>query len=111
MPFSTFKRGAHSREGQTQFHEGDGHGRPHPHYHRLGVEDAGHGRDAPEHPADEGVDDLEGGNIDEDGAGARLDDAVGEIFLECGGEPVVHVHLDGDEEIVTHLEDGDAFHG
>ena len=38
-------------------------------------------------------------------------DAVGEVVLEHGREPVVHVHLDGDQEELAHAEDWNAFHG
>src|SRR5262249_8281242 len=89
--------GAHAGKGEAKRHEGDGHRRSHAHHHRLRVEHSSNRRDAPEHAADERVDHLEGGDVDEDGAGARLDDAIGEILLQRHGEPVVHVDLHGDE--------------
>src|SRR4029453_4333740 len=83
----------------------------HADHHRLRVEHAGHGGDIAEHPADEGVHDLERGDVDEHGAGPGGDDPLGEIVLEGGGETIVHVHLDGHQEVVAHLEDRDALHG
>ena len=35
---------------------------------------------------------------------------VGQVVLQRHREAVVHVHLDGDQEAVAHLEDRDAFH-
>src|SRR5262249_10890542 len=55
-------------------------------------------------------DDLEGRDVDEDPVRPRRGDALREIVLERHRQPVVHVHLDADQQAVAHLEDRDAFH-
>src|SRR4051812_27655465 len=84
---------------QPELHERDRDGRLHTDDHRLGVEDARHRSDVAEHAADEGIDHLERGDVDEDAFGARADDPGREIVLQRHRHPVVHVHLDGHEEV------------
>src|SRR5689334_21029327 len=55
------QRGAHSGKRETQLDERDRDRRPHADHDGPRVEDARHRSDVPEHPADERVDDLEGG--------------------------------------------------
>jgi len=76
----------------------------------LGVEDARDRGDIVEHAADETVDDFQGGNVDQYALGAHGDDLAGQVLFERGGQPIMHVDLDGDEEAAPHLENGDAFH-
>src|SRR5207248_5468100 len=89
----------------------DGDGRLHAHHHRLRVEDAAHAGDVRQHPADEGVDDVQRADVDEHPARLVLGDAGGQVFLELHGQAVVHVHLDRHQQVVAHAEDRDAFHG
>ena len=70
MPRSTFERGLHARQRQSQFDQGDGDRRPHADDHRLGIEHARHRGDVVEHPADEAVDDLQRGDVDQHAFGA-----------------------------------------
>src|SRR5690606_10764814 len=72
------------------------------------VEHVGDARDGGEHPPDEGVDDLEPGDVDDHAACARLRDPVGEVLLELQGGVVLEVDLDRDEERRADLEDGDG---
>src|SRR5262249_14352540 len=72
--------GAHAGEGQAELDQRDGDRRSHAHHHRLRVKHPSDRRDGPEHAPDERIDHVEGGNVDEDGAGPRLDDAIGEVL-------------------------------
>jgi hypothetical protein len=47
--------GADSVQRHAQFHQRDGHGGPHPHHHRGGVQHPRHRRDVRQHPADERI--------------------------------------------------------
>src|ERR1041385_705114 len=102
--------GADSLEREAQLHEGDGDRRPHADHHRLRIEDAGHAGDVPQHPPDEGVDHFQGRYVDEDAPGPALHDLLRQVVLQAERQPVVHVHLDGDEEATSDLQDWDAFH-
>ena len=83
---------------------------PHPDHHRPGVEDGGDRRDRRDHPADEAVHDLEGGDVDQNAAGAGLDDALGEVLLQREGDVVLQVDLDRDQQDVADAKDRDALH-
>src|SRR5262245_60349515 len=109
-PLLDVQRRAHAGQCQTELDERDRDRRTHADDGRLRVEDARHRGDVAEHPADEGIDDLERRDVDEHAARAMLRDPLGEIVLQGHRETVVHVHLDGDEQAVTHLEDRDALH-
>src|SRR5687768_16696662 len=103
--------GAHARQGQAQLHERDGYRRPHPRHHRVRIQDAGHGRDVAEYAPDEGVHEIEGGDVDEHALRLVAADLLHEVVLQRHGQSVVHVHLDGHQEVRAHLEDRDPFHG
>src|SRR6185436_6505080 len=60
------ERRADAVQRQPELDERDRHGGLHADDDRLGVEDARHLGDVAEHSADEGVDDLERGDVDED---------------------------------------------
>src|SRR4029434_10462931 len=105
------ERGADPGQRQPQLDEGDGDGGLHADHHRLRVEHARDGGDATQHAADEGIHDLERGDVDEHRPRAMLDDALGEVLLKRRGQPIVHVHLHGDEEILPHLQDRGVIHG
>src|SRR5262249_29143292 len=104
------QRGPHAGERQAELDQRDRHGRPHSDDDGLGVEDARDGGDVVEHAPDEAVDDLERRDVDEHALRAVRDDLAGEVFFERGGEAVVHVHLDGDEQRVPELQDRDTVH-
>src|SRR5436305_312713 len=70
---------ANTWERNSELHERDGHGRLHPDSDRLGVEDARHPCDVSQHAADERIDDVERGDIDQDAAGAVAHDAIREV--------------------------------
>src|SRR6185312_14402428 len=103
--------GAHAAELEPELDQGDGHRRPHADDHGRRIEHAAHGGDVVEHAADEGIDDLQGRDVDHDAAGARRDDAVGEILLQLHRQAVVHVDLDRDQQAIADLEDRDLAHG
>ncbi len=75
------------------------------------VQDPCHPGNIGDHPADEGVHDLQRGDVNEDPASTRLGDPAGQIVLKSQRQPVVHVHLDGHQEKLAHAKDRDAFHG
>ena len=111
MPRSTFERRAHAGQRQAELDQRDRDGRPHADDDRLGVEHPRHRGDVAEHPADERVDHLERGDVDQHAAWRRVvDDLRGQIVLQRHRQPIVHVHLDGDQQELAHLEDRDAFH-
>ena len=74
------------------------------------VEHARHRRDVRDHAADERIDDVERRDVDEHAARAGLADARRELILQLHGEPVVHVHLDRDQEEITQPQNRDAIH-
>src|SRR5215831_18047580 len=102
------ERSAHTAQCETELNEGDRHGRLHADDNGLSVENLRYARDVAEHPADEAVDDLERRNVDQDPAGARGYDLLGEILLERHRQAVVHIDLDRDEEGPSELEDWNA---
>src|SRR5690242_14832021 len=97
--------GPHTGEGEAQLDQGDGDRRLHSHHHRLRVEDAAHARDVGEHAADERVHNVQRADVDEHAARLVVGDAGGQIFLQLHGEAVVHVHLDGHEQVPAHAQD------
>jgi hypothetical protein len=99
-----------ARQGQAQLHQRDGDGGPHADHDRLGVEDARHRGDVADHAADERIHDLERGDVDEHAPRPITHDAIGEVVLQRHGQPVVHVHLDADQQELVHLEDRNALH-
>src|SRR5512145_931959 len=80
--------GPHPGQPKPQFYQRDGHRRLHTHHHRLGIQHPGHGGDVPQHAADEGVDDLQGRDVDQDPPSPRLHDSPGQIVLQGEGQPV-----------------------
>src|SRR6187549_1207513 len=72
---------AHPGQGEAELHEGDGHRRPHARDHRVRVEDPGHGRNIAEHAPDEGVHEVEGGDVDEDALRLVAADLLHEVVL------------------------------
>src|SRR5262249_10225174 len=101
----------HSWEAQAQLDEGDGHGGAHAHHDRLGVQHARHARDVAQGAADERIDDLERGDVDQDSARAIADDRRGQLLLQGHHQAIVHLDLDGDEQELAHLEDADVLAG
>src|SRR5687768_13389994 len=75
--------GAYAGQRKAELDEGDGDGRLHADDHRLRIEHAGHGRRVGQHAADEGVDDVQRGDVDQDSPRAVLHDLRGEIVLQC----------------------------
>src|SRR5690606_30461735 len=67
-------------------------------------------RDGGDHAADEGVDDVQCRDLDQHAARGSGADAFGQVVLERQRKLVVHVHLDGDQQDVAHLQDRDALH-
>ena len=61
--------------------------------------------------SDKRIDDLQRRDVDQDAARASFDDSFREILLQGHGEAVMHVHLDGDQQELTHLQDGNSVHG
>src|SRR4029453_1492079 len=105
------ERGGDPGPRHPQRGEGDGDGGLHADHHRLRVEHARDGGDGAQHAAEKGTHDRERGDVDEPRPRAMLDDALGEVLLKRRGQPIVHVHLHGDEEILPHLQDRYAIHG
>src|SRR5262245_26437763 len=103
--------GADSFQVQPELDQRNRDRRPHADDDGLRVQDARHVRDVPQGAADERIDDLEGGDVDEHAPRAVLDDLVGQLVLQRHHEPVVHLDLNGDEQELPHLEDGDALAG
>ncbi len=83
---------------------------PHADDDRVGVEDARDGGDVVQHAADEAVDDLQRRDVDQHALGAVRDDLAGQIFLQRGRQPVVHVDLDGDEQRAAEFQNRNAVH-
>ena len=96
---------------KAQFHQSDGDRRPHPDHHGFRVQNARHGSDIAQHPADERVHHVERGNIDQYAAGMRAHNAFGQVLLQRHCQAVVHVHLDGDQEELAHLKNRNTLHG
>src|SRR6185503_13211126 len=67
---------AHAGQGEPELDEGDGDGRAHARDHGVRVQDAGHGRDVAEHAPDEGVHEVEGGDVDEHALGVVAPDLL-----------------------------------
>src|SRR6185312_15186098 len=105
------ERGSHTFERQPQLHERDGDSGLHSNHHRLRIQHAGHGGDVADHSADERVHHLERGDVHEDTSRTHRDDALGEILLQLQSEPVMHVHLDRDQEKLAHPQNRNLFHG
>src|SRR5262249_16611038 len=68
------ERRSHTLEPQSQFNECNRDGRLHSNHYRLCIQHAGHGRDIADHPADEGVNHLQRGDVEEDPACPYSDD-------------------------------------
>ncbi len=103
--------GADARQRQSKLDQGDGDRGLHADDHGLRIEDAGHGRDVAEHAADEGVDHLQRGNVDQHAAGALVATIfVGEIVLQGHRQLIVHVDLDGDQQTIAQTQNRDAVH-
>ena len=109
-PLVDVQRGAHAGQRQAQLDQRDRHRRPHADDHRHRIQHARHGSDIVEHAPDEGIDDLQRRDVDHHAARAVGDDPVGQIVLQRHGQPVVHVHLDGDQQAVADLQDRDLGH-
>jgi hypothetical protein len=60
--------------------------------------------DLGQHPAEEGVDDLHTGDVDEDTMHPGAGDGLREILLELLGRAVVQVSLERDQQDVTEPE-------
>ena len=88
------ERGAHARQRQPQLDQRDRDGRAHADHDRLGVEHARHRRDVADHAADERVDDLERGDVDQDAARPVWTMRSRQVVLQRHREAVVHVDLD-----------------
>ena len=69
------QRGADAGQRQAELDQRDRDRRPHADDDGFGIEDPRHGGDVGQHPADEGVDDLQRRDVDEHALGARVDDA------------------------------------
>src|SRR5512139_3002351 len=91
-PLLHVEGGPDAVQGEAELDEGDRHRRLHADDDGLRVHEPGHRGDRAEHPADEGVDDVERRDVDEHAARARSRDLGGEIVLQRQGELVVHVH-------------------
>src|SRR5262245_5821418 len=97
------ERGAHARQREPQLDERNGHSGAHSDDYRFRVQHARHRRDVAEHPADERVHNLERRNVNQHAPRTRIYDPFGQVVLERQGEAVVHVHLDRDEQVISHL--------
>ena len=64
-------------------------------------------RDRPQRPRDEGVDDVERGDVDDEPAGAEAADPLGELVAQRQHLPVGQVGLDRGDQVVALAEDGD----
>src|SRR5262249_18407266 len=76
--------GPHSRQRQTQFNQRDCNRGAHADDDRLRIENSRNGSDAIEHAADEAVDDLQRGNVDQDALGPQRHDFARQILFERG---------------------------
>src|SRR5580658_7003246 len=105
------QRGTDSLHRQTQLHQRDGHRGLHPHNHRLGIQKMRHGGDGGQHSSDKGIDDFQRGNIDQHAVRPMFDNLRRQIVLESERQPVVRIHLNGDEQKLAHLQDWYPLHG
>src|SRR5262249_11851784 len=90
--------------------QGDRHLRPHPDDDGLGVKDTSHAGNVRQHAADEAVDEIEGGDVDQDATSATGNQLLREVILQGKRELVVHVDLNADQQASADLEDGDVLH-
>src|SRR5262245_6697190 len=101
--FLDVERGAHARQREAQLDERNGYRRAHPDDYRFRVQHARHRRDVAEHPADERVHDFQRGNVNQHAPSPCFGDPLSQVVLQRQGEAVVHVHLDRDEQVISHL--------
>jgi hypothetical protein len=109
-PALDIQRGTDPGQGQAKFHQGDGHRWLHADQHGLGIHDARQPGDGADHPADERIHHVQGGDIDQHAAGGGPADALGQVVLQGQGQLVMHVHLDGHQQEVAHLQNRNALH-
>jgi hypothetical protein len=70
----------------------------------------GHGGYGAEHTPNEGIDHLQRRDVDQNSLGSMPYNGSGEIVLQGKRQPIVHVHLNGDQQELTHLQNWDSFH-
>jgi hypothetical protein len=105
------QRRAHAGQRQPELDQRDGHRRLHAHHHRGRVQHAGDARDARQHAADERVDDLERGDVDQHAGGAGARDLERQVVLQRHCHLILEVDLDGDEQRAAQPQHRDAVHG
>src|SRR5262245_58669375 len=88
--------GVDSFENKAELDERDRDRGPHADNDGLRAEKSGGGGDVSQHPADEGVHELQCGNFDEHALGTGFHDHGVQVALELLGEFVMHVDLDSD---------------
>src|SRR5215207_9135425 len=79
------ERGPHSGKGEAKLYQRNGDGRLHPDHYGCRIEHPGHRGNVREHAADERIDDLERGDVDQNAPGAGGGDPGGEVLLERHG--------------------------
>src|SRR6185503_7504634 len=82
----------------------------HPDDHGLGVQHTRDGSGGRDHPTDEAVHDLEGGDVDHDALRAGPHDLVAQVVLQCDGDVVLQIDLDGDQQDPADAQDRDLVH-
>src|SRR6202012_3968314 len=93
-----------------EFGQRDRHRGAHADDDRLGVEQPRYRPDHGQHPADERVDDLDRGDVDDHAARPGDGQLVRQVFLEAHDAVVLQVDLDGDEQRLPDLYDRHLLH-
>jgi hypothetical protein len=94
------ERGVERLEVQVELHHGDRHVGLDPDDQGLGAAQPCGDGDRAERAGDEGVDDVEGADVDDEPAHALLADPLGQLVAEAEDLAVAEVGLDrGDQEI------------
>ena len=107
-PFFEVEGGVHRFEGESPRHHGEGDGRPDTHHHGPGAAEPGGRSQAAQGVGGERVDDVEGGDVDDDTARSSSTDLVHQVVLEAHELAVVECRVDGRDEVAALGQDGDA---
>jgi hypothetical protein len=86
------------------------HGGLHAYYYSFGIQNFRHRGYGADHTAHKRVHDLQRGYIDENALRAGGDNLLRQVLLQGERQPVMHIHLNADDEVLAHLQDGNAVH-
>src|SRR6185437_16679919 len=101
---------AHTRQRHAQLYQRDRHRRLHAHHYSFSVKHPCHGSNVRQHSPNERIDDLQGGDINENAGCACFRNFLREIILQLQRKAIVHINLNGDQQEVSHAQDWNTFH-